>query len=102
MEGAPVGMVANDGSHLGGAIDSDSSDKLVCFLGLCDSYGIPVVSLCDTPGFLVGPESEEAAVARRIEEIFRIGPNLSVPLCTVVVRKTWGLADRRWQGAASV
>ena len=56
IEGKPVGVIANDPKHLGGAIDSDGSDKGARFMQLCDAYDIPIVHLCDTPGIMVGPE----------------------------------------------
>ena len=64
VEGAPVGVLANVPTHLGGAIDADAADKAARFLQLCDAHGLPVVSLCDTPGFMVGPESETTATVR--------------------------------------
>ena len=60
-----MGVIANDPSHLGGAIDGDAGEKGGRFLQLCDVYGIPVLSLCDTPGFMVGPDSEKTAAVRR-------------------------------------
>ena len=65
VEGRPIGVVANDPSHLGGAIDSDGADKAARFLQLCDAHDVPILFLCDTPGFMVGPEAEEAALPRR-------------------------------------
>ncbi|WP_105034175.1 carboxyl transferase domain-containing protein [Cryobacterium aureum] len=100
IEGRPVGIVANNGLHLGGAIDSDGADKLVRFLNLCDNYGIAVVSLCDTPGFMVGPASEETAALRHVGRIFVTGPNLSVPLCTIVIRKAYGLGGQAMAGGS--
>ena len=59
IEGIPVGVIANNPSHLGGAIDSDAADKASRFMQLCDAFGLPIISLCDTPGFMVGPEAEK-------------------------------------------
>ena len=59
IEGRPIGVIANNPTHLGGAIDADAADKAARFLQLCDAFGLPVVSLCDTPGFMVGPEAEK-------------------------------------------
>ncbi|MEJ1922200.1 carboxyl transferase domain-containing protein [Microbacterium sp. KHB019] len=100
IDGAPVGIVANDGAHLGGAIDGSAADKMTRFLRLCDGYGIPIVTLCDTPGFLVGPESEDAAAVRHIGRLFVTAPNLTVPLCTVVVRRAWGLGGQAMAGGS--
>lgn len=91
VEGRTVGVVANDPGHLGGAIDADAADKAARFLGLCDTHAVPVVFLCDTPGFMVGPASEAIGAVRRMAQLFVIGANLSVPCGTVVLRKGYGL-----------
>jgi len=98
IEGRPLGLVANDGARLGGAIDSDSADKMARFLQLCDAHGLPVVTLCDTPGFMVGPDAESTATVRHFGRLFVTGPNLSVPLCTVIVRKAYGLGGQAMAG----
>lgn len=100
VQGVPIGIVANNGRHLGGAIDSDSADKMARFLALCDTYSLPIVSLCDTPGFMVGPESEETAAVRHFGRLLVAGPNLCVPLCTVVIRKAWGLGGQAMAGGS--
>jgi acetyl/propionyl-CoA carboxylase alpha subunit/acetyl-CoA carboxylase carboxyltransferase component len=91
IDGKPFGLIANNPKHLGGAIDAPACDKLARFLQLCDSYGLPVVSLCDTPGFMVGPESEKAAMVRKTSRLFVIGAALRVPMFTIVLRKGYGL-----------
>ncbi|MEM9202401.1 MAG: carboxyl transferase domain-containing protein [Actinomycetota bacterium] len=91
IEGRPVGVMANDPAHLGGAIDSDSADKGARFMQLCDAYGLPIVSLCDTPGFMVGPDAEETAQVRHFGRMFVAGASLSVPFVTIVLRKAVGL-----------
>jgi acetyl/propionyl-CoA carboxylase alpha subunit len=91
IEGRPMGLIANDPAHLGGAIDSDSADKLARFLRLCDAHGLPVVSLCDTPGFMVGPDAERTATVRHFSRLFVAGAHLGVPLVAVVLRKAYGL-----------
>ncbi|NUP25706.1 MAG: carbamoyl-phosphate synthase large subunit, partial [Nocardia sp.] len=91
IDGAPVGVVANNPALLGGAIDAAGADKLARFLQLCDAYGLPVVSLCDTPGFMVGPDSEREAAVRHFPRLFVLGGHLTVPLVTVVLRKGYGL-----------
>src|SRR5260370_42506848 len=65
IEGQPLGVIANDPRHLGGAIDADGSEKAARFIQLCDAFGLALVSLVDTPGFMVGPESERAGMVRR-------------------------------------
>ena len=91
IEGRPMGLVANNPRHLGGAIDAPAADKLARFLQLCDAHGLPVVSLCDTPGFMVGPEHERTATVRHFARLFVIGAHLRVPLVAVVLRKAYGL-----------
>ncbi|HKK22977.1 MAG TPA: carboxyl transferase domain-containing protein, partial [Pseudohaliea sp.] len=91
IEGRPVGVVANDPKHLGGAIDSDGSDKGARFMQLCDAFDIPVLYLCDTPGIMVGPEIEKTGLVRHSSRLFLVGCNMSVPYFTVVLRKAYGL-----------
>lgn len=91
IEGRPVGIVANDPAHLGGAIDSDAADKAARFLQLCEAHGLPVVSLSDTPGIMVGPDVEKTGLVRHAARMFLIGANLTVPLLSVVLRKSYGL-----------
>jgi acetyl-CoA carboxylase carboxyltransferase component len=101
VEGAPIGVLANVPTHLGGAIDADAADKAARFLQLCDAHGLPVVSLCDTPGFMVGVESEKTATVRHFSRLFVIGANLSVPIGTVVVRKAYGLGAQAMAGGST-
>jgi acetyl-CoA carboxylase carboxyltransferase component len=89
--GHPVGLLANNPLHLGGAIDGDAADKATAFLRLCEAHRLPVCSLVDTPGFMVGPEVERTAVVRRFGAMFVAGARLTVPLCAVVLRKAYGL-----------
>jgi acetyl-CoA carboxylase carboxyltransferase component len=91
IEGRPVGVIANNPTHLAGAIDSDGADKAARFMQLCDAFGLPIVSLCDTPGIMVGPESEKTAAVRHASRMFVTGANLSVPFLTIVLRKGYGL-----------
>ncbi|SFT85052.1 Pyruvate carboxylase [Geodermatophilus amargosae] len=91
LGGRPVGIVANDPRHLGGAIDGESADKAAAFLRLCASAALPVVSLVDTPGFMVGPESERTGTVRRFGGLYVAGAQLGVPLLAVVLRKAYGL-----------
>ena len=98
IEGRPLGVIANDPRHLSGAIDSAAADKGARFLRLCDTFGFPVVSLCDTPGFMVGPDSEKTAAVRHVSRLFMVGANLTVPLITVVLRKAYGLGAMAMAG----
>jgi acetyl-CoA carboxylase carboxyltransferase component len=100
IEGRPVGLVANNPAHLGGAIDSDGADKSARFLQLCDAFDIPVVFVCDTPGFMVGPEAEKTAQVRHFARLFVIGASLTVPYVTVVLRKAYGLGAQAMAGGS--
>ncbi|MDX1589010.1 MAG: carboxyl transferase domain-containing protein [Oleiphilaceae bacterium] len=91
IEGRPVGLIANDPAHLGGAIDADCADKAARFMQLCNAFGLPIVSLCDTPGFMVGPEAEQQATIRHVSRLFVVAAKLQVPFMTVVLRKGYGL-----------
>ena len=91
IEGRPCGVIANDPRRLGGAIDAAGGDKAARFMRLCDSYGLPMVSLCDTPGFMVGPEAEKQGTVRHVSRMFVAAAGLRVPFFTVVVRKGYGL-----------
>jgi acetyl-CoA carboxylase carboxyltransferase component len=91
VEGRPLGIVANDPTHLGGAIDAPSADKAARFLQLCDAFELPVLFLCDTPGFMVGPDAERTATVRHFARLFTTGANLTVPVGTIVLRKGYGL-----------
>jgi acetyl-CoA carboxylase carboxyltransferase component len=98
VEGRAVGVLANDPTHLGGAIDADGADKAARFLALCDAHDLPVLVLCDTPGFMVGPEHEDRAAVRHVSRMFVVGANLSVPLVGVVTRKAYGLGAQAMLG----
>lgn len=100
VEGRPMGLVANNPAHLGGAIDRDAADKMARFLQLCDAHGLPVVSLCDTPGFMVGPEAERTATVRHFSRLFVAGANLSVPIVSIVLRKGYGLGAQAMAGGS--
>jgi acetyl-CoA carboxylase carboxyltransferase component len=91
VDGRALGVVANDPAHLGGAIDAPAADKAARFLALCDAFGLPVLFLCDTPGFMVGPQAERTATVRHFARMFLTGANLSVPTGTIVLRKGYGL-----------
>jgi acetyl-CoA carboxylase carboxyltransferase component len=98
MEGRPLGVVANNPMHLGGAIDSDGADKAARFMQLCDGYDNPLLFLCDTPGNMVGPEAEKTALVRHCCRLYVIGANVTVPFFTVVLRKAYGLGAQAMAG----
>ena len=102
IEGRPFGLVANDPMHLGGAIDDTGAQKAARFLQLCDAFGLPVISLCDTPGFMVGPEIEIRGQVRKVSRLFVAGATLSVPLFTVILRKGYGLGAQAMAGGSFV
>jgi acetyl-CoA carboxylase carboxyltransferase component len=98
VDGRPLGVVANDPTHLGGAIDADAADKAARFLQLCDAFELPVLFLCDTPGFMVGPDAERTATVRHFARMFLAGANVSVPMGTIVLRKGYGLGAQAMAG----
>ena len=100
IEGRPVGILSNDSRRLGGAIDSDGADKAARFMGLCDAHDLPIVSLCDTPGFMVGPKAEESAQIRHFARMFVTGASVTVPYITVVLRKGYGLGAQAMAGGS--
>lgn len=91
IEGRPIGLLANNPHHLGGAIDVDAADKAARFMQLCNAHGLPLVALCDTPGFMVGPEIEAQAQVRHVCRMFMVASHLRVPYFAVVLRKGYGL-----------
>ena len=91
IEGRPVGLIASNPAHLGGAIDADAADKAARFMQLCNAHGLPLVSLVDTPGFMVGPEVETRAQVRHVSRMFVAAAHLRVPFLAVVLRKGYGL-----------
>ncbi len=98
LGGRPLGVIANDASHLGGAIDAEAADKAARFLQLCDGFELPVLLLCDTPGFMVGPAAERTATVRHFARMFVTGANVSVPVGTIVLRKGYGLGAQAMAG----
>jgi acetyl-CoA carboxylase carboxyltransferase component len=91
IEGRAVGVLANNPQHLGGAIDADAADKATRFMQLCNAHGLPLVSLVDTPGFMVGPDTEATAQVRHVSRMFVAAAHLRVPFLSVVLRKGYGL-----------
>ena len=100
VEGRPIGVVANNPGHLSGAIDSPGADKGSRFIQLCDAFDIPVLSLIDCPGIMVGPESEKSALVRHAARMFVVGANIETPLMSVVIRKAYGLGAQAMAGGS--
>ncbi len=100
VEGVAYGLLANSTHHLGGAIDAEAADKIADFLLLCESFQLPLVSLCDTPGFMVGPEAEHEAAVRRFSRLFVVGARLTIPLGVIIVRKGYGLGAMAMAGGS--
>ena len=98
IEGRPIGVIANNATHLGGAVDSDGSDKGARFMQLCDAFDIPILFLVDTPGMMVGPEVEKTALARHSARLFVTGANLTVPHVAIFIRKGYGLGAQAMVG----
>jgi len=91
IEGRAVGLVVSQSSEGGGAIDVEAAEKVTRFFGLCERFALPIVSLVDTPGFMVGPEVEARGQARRAGDLFIAAARVSHRLVAVVLRKAYGL-----------
>jgi acetyl-CoA carboxylase carboxyltransferase component len=100
IEGRPVGVIANDSRHMAGAITSDAADKAARFMQLCDAFGLPLVSLVDTPGMMVGPEAEATGLVRHTSRLLVTGAALQVPLVAVVLRRGYGLGAQAMVGGS--
>lgn len=100
VEGRPVGVIANNPSHLAGAIDSDGADKAARFMQLCDAFDIPLLFLCDTPGIMVGPEAEKTALVRHASRMFVTSASVTVPFFTIILRKAYGLGAQAMAGGS--
>jgi acetyl-CoA carboxylase carboxyltransferase component len=100
LEGRPLGLIASDCRVLGGAIDAEAAQKAARFLRLCSDHDLPILSLCDTPGFMVGPASEEQAAVRHMSDLFVAGAQLKVPLVAVFLRKAYGLGAMAMAGGS--
>ena len=100
IEGRPVGVIANNPSHLAGAITSDGADKAARFMQLCDAFDVPLLFLCDTPGIMVGPEVEKTALVRHAARMFVTGANVTVPFFTIILRKGYGLGAQAMAGGS--
>lgn len=91
IEGRPLGLIANDPTHLGGAIDAEGAEKASEFAEFCNLNKLPILFLCDTPGFMVGPEVEKKGLVRKAAKLFESGASLQVPVFTIILRKGYGL-----------
>jgi len=100
IEGRPVGVIANDTRHMAGAITSGAADKAARLIQLCDSFGLPIVSLIDTPGYMVGPDAEATGLVRHASRLLVAGAALSVPLVAVVLRRGYGLGAQAMVGGS--
>ncbi len=100
IEGRPIGIIANNPSHLAGAIDSSGADKAARFMQLCDGFDIPLLFLCDTPGIMVGPEVEKTALVRHAARMFVTGASITVPFFTIILRKGYGLGAQAMAGGS--
>ena len=100
IEGKSFGLMASDSQHLGGAIDSESADKAANFIELCNLQNLPIISLVDTPGFMVGPDSEEEGAVRRMSALFKVGSQIKIPLITIFLRKGYGLGAQALAGGS--
>jgi acetyl/propionyl-CoA carboxylase alpha subunit len=101
VEGRPMGVIANNPHHLAGAVDSPGADKGARFIQLCDAFDIPILSLMDCPGIMVGPDVERTALVRHALRMFNVGANITTPMFGVVVRKAYGLGVQAMCGASS-
>ncbi len=100
LEGKPMALIASDCQQLGGAVDTQSAEKAARFLKTCAAFSLPVLALVDTPGFMVGPESEAQGAVRRMSSLFLAGSNLRVPLVAIVLRKAYGLGAMAMTGGS--
>ena len=91
VEGKSLGIIANNPGHLGGAIDSDGADKAARFMQLCDAFDLPLLTLVDTPGIMVGPEVEKTALVRHANRLFLHGANIETTFMSIILRKAYGL-----------
>jgi acetyl-CoA carboxylase carboxyltransferase component len=98
IEGHAIGIIANDPAHLAGAIDHDAATTMARHMQLCSRWGIPVLFLCDTPGFMVGPQAEEEGLVRSAGELFRTAAAMAVPTGTIVTRRGYGLGAQAMAG----
>lgn len=101
IEGRPFGLICNDCAYQSGVIDNEGSDKAARFFQLCDAFDIPILSLIDTPGFMVGIESEKSAAARHGVRMMTVGSNITVPIFAIVVRRCYGFGGTAMAGGGT-
>ncbi len=100
IDGRPLGIIANNTMHMAGAITSDAGDKAARFLQLCDAFSLPVLSLVDTPGMMVGPKAEATGLVRHTSRLLLAGAALSTPLIAVILRRGYGLGAQAMTGGS--
>src|SRR3954468_269311 len=100
IEGRPLGIIANDTRHTAGAVTSDAADRAPRLLQLCDAFGLPVISLVDTPGYMVGPDAEATGLVRHASRLLVAGAALRVPLIAVILRRGYGLGAQAMVGGS--
>jgi acetyl-CoA carboxylase carboxyltransferase component len=100
LEGQAVALIANDCQQMGGAVDSEAAEKAAKFIETCDAFGLPILSLTDTPGFMVGPDNEREAAVRRMSTLFLAGARLTVPVVAIFLRKGYGLGAMAMVGGS--
>ena len=100
IEGRPFALLVSDCKQLGGAIDSESAEKAGEFISICNDHQLPILVLADTPGFMVGPASEQGGAVRRMASLLKHGANLSVPLVAIFLRKGYGLGAQALVGGS--
>ncbi|NGX10324.1 carboxyl transferase domain-containing protein [Mycobacteroides franklinii] len=100
IEGRPIGILANNSMVMAGAITAAAADKAARFLQLCDAFGLPVLSLVDCPGYMVGPAAEADALVRRASRMLVAGAALRVPLVAVILRRGYGLGAQAMTGGS--
>jgi acetyl-CoA carboxylase carboxyltransferase component len=100
IEGRPCGVIANNTMHMAGAITSAGADKAARFLQLCDAFELPVLSLVDTPGMMVGPEAERTGLVRHTARLLVAGAALRVPFVAVILRRGYGLGAQAMTGGS--
>ena len=100
IEGQPIALLASDCQQMGGAIDSEAAEKSADFLSICNDHSIPTVVLVDTPGFMVGPDSEEQGAVKRMANLFKVGSKLDKPVIAIFLRKGYGLGAQALVGGS--
>jgi acetyl-CoA carboxylase carboxyltransferase component len=101
LDGIPMGVIANQSTHVAGAITTDAARKGADFLALCERWRLPVVSLVDTPGFMVGPDAERTGLVREASRMVDAGARLTVPLVGVILRRGYGLGAQAMLGGST-